>query len=135
MDNRKLSGRIWLNLILFGFMGQIAWAVENVYFNTFLFNSVGGSTRDISRMVALSAVTAVVTTFLMGTLSDRVGKRKPFICFGYIAWGLTVACFAWISRENVQKLFSLSDTAAVVTATVSIVIVMDCLMTFGYHGS
>ena len=130
MDNRKLSGRIWLNLILFGFMGQIAWAVENVYFNTFLFNSIGGSTRDISRMVALSAVTAVVTTFLMGTLSDRVGKRKPFICFGYIAWGLTVACFAWISRENVQKLFSISDTAAVVTATVSIVIVMDCLMTF-----
>ena len=130
MENRKLSGRIWLNLILFGFMGQIAWAVENVYFNTFLFNSVGGSTRDISRMVALSAVTAVVTTFLMGTCSDRVGKRKPFICFGYIAWGLTVACFAWISRENVQRLFSLSDTAAVVGATVSIVIIMDCLMTF-----
>lgn len=130
MENQKLSGRIWLNLILFGFMGQIAWAVENVYFNTFLFNSIGGSTRDISRMVALSAVTAVVTTFLMGTLSDRVGKRKPFICFGYIAWGLTVACFAWISRENVQTLFRLCDTATVVTATVSIVIVMDCLMTF-----
>ncbi len=130
MDNHKLSARIWLNLILFGFMGQIAWAVENVYFNTFLFNSIGGSTRDISRMVALSAVTAVVTTFLMGTLSDRVGKRKPFICYGYITWGLTVACFAWINRENVQKLFSLHDTAAVVTATVSIVIVMDCLMTF-----
>lgn len=130
MEKQKLSGRIWFNLILFGFMGQIAWAVENVYFNTFLFNSVGGSTRDISRMVALSAVTAVVTTFLMGTLSDRIGKRKPFICFGYIAWGLTVACFAWISRDNVQKLFSLSDTSAVVAATVSIVIVMDCLMTF-----
>lgn len=130
MENQKLSGRIWLNLILFGFMGQIAWAVENVYFNTFLFNSIGGSTRDISRMVALSAVTAVVTTFLMGTLSDRIGKRKPFICFGYIAWGLTVACFAWISRENMQKLFSLSEPAVVVTVTVSIVIVMDCLMTF-----
>ena len=130
MEKQKLSGRIWFNLILFGFMGQIAWAVENVYFNTFLFNSIGGSTRDISRMVALSAVTAVVTTFLMGTLSDRIGKRKPFICFGYIAWGLTVACFAWISRDNVQKLFSISDTSAVVAATVSIVIVMDCLMTF-----
>ena len=130
MENQKLSARIWLNLILFGFLGQIAWAVENVYFNTFLFNSIGGSTRDISRMVALSAVTAVVTTFLMGTLSDRIGKRKPFICLGYIAWGLTVACFAWISRENVQKLFSISDSAAVVTATVSIMIVMDCLMTF-----
>lgn len=130
MKNQKLSGRIWLNLILFGFIGQIAWAVENVYFNTFLFNSIGGGTRDISRMVALSAVTAVVTTFLMGTLSDRIGKRKPLICFGYIAWGLTVACFAWISRENVQKLFAFSDSASVVTATVSIVIIMDCVMTF-----
>ena len=130
MENHKLSGRIWVNLILFGFMGQIAWAVENVYFNTFLFNSVGGSTRDISRMVALSAVTAVVTTFLMGTLSDRIGKRKPFICFGYIAWGLTVAVFAWISRENVAKLFSITSSSGVITATVGVVIVMDCLMTF-----
>ena len=130
MENRKLSGSIWFNLILFGFMGQIAWAVENVYFNTFLFNYIGGSTRDISRMVALSAVTAVVTTFLMGTFSDRVGKRKPFISIGYILWGLTVSLFYGISRDNIGRLFSLQDSTAVVAATVSVVIVMDCVMTF-----
>ncbi len=42
MENNKtkLGGRIWLNIILFGLMGQIAWAVENMFFNTFLYNSI-----------------------------------------------------------------------------------------------
>ncbi len=130
MQSNKLSKRIWFNLILFGFMGQVAWSVENVYFNTFLFNKIGGSTDDISLMVALSAATAVITTFIMGTLSDKINKRKIFICSGYIIWGLTVAVFAVISRENVASLFHIGDAAKVLAATVSIVIFMDCLMTF-----
>ena len=104
--------------------------MENVYFNTFLFNTIGGTTRDISRMVALSAATAVVTTFLMGTLSDKLNRRKSFISVGYIFWGLTVAIFAFISRDNVAELFRLTDKTAVVAATVSVVIIMDCVMTF-----
>ncbi len=126
----KLGGRIWLNLIIFGFMGQIAWSVENVYFNTYLFNYIGGTTADISRMVSLSAVTAVLTTFIMGTLSDKLNRRKIFISAGYIAWGATVAVFALISRENVSAFFNISDEAKVLVATVSIVILMDCIMTF-----
>lgn len=129
-NQNKLGKRIWFNLILFGFMGQIAWAVENVYFNTYLFNYIGGDTTDISRMVSLSAVTAVITTFLMGTLSDKLNKRKTFICAGYILWGLTVAVFALISRENVASFFNIADEAKVLAATVSVVIIMDCIMTF-----
>lgn len=130
MPKVKLSKNIWSNLILFGFMGQVAWSMENVYFNTFLFNYIGGTTRDISRMVALSAATAVITTFVMGTLSDKLNKRKNFICAGYILWGLTVAAFAFISRDSIAALFRLTDPAAVVAATVSVVIIMDCVMTF-----
>ncbi len=133
MSNTKssrLGKSIWFNLVVFGFIGQIAWAVENVYFNTFLFNYIGGSTSDISRMVALSAATAVITTFLMGALSDKLAKRKPFICIGYIVWGCVVALFAPISRENVASLFNISDTASVIAVTVSIVIILDCVMTF-----
>ena len=81
-------------------------------------------------MVACSAVAAVVTTFIMGTLSDKLNRRKVFICAGYILWGITVAVFALISRENIARAFSISDEVKVVAATVSVVIIMDCVMTF-----
>ncbi|MBQ7689527.1 MAG: MFS transporter [Clostridia bacterium] len=126
----KLSKKTWLNIVLFGLMGQIAWSVENMYFNTFLFNKIGGTTDDINKMVAASAAVAVLTTFVMGAFSDRLGKRKPFICFGYILWGVTVMAFAFISRENTAKILHLTDSAQVVAVTVSIVVIMDCLMTF-----
>ncbi len=138
----KLSKTQWFNLILFGLMGQIAWAVENMYFNTFLYNSVyGGATQTaingsidvmdaISKMVAFSAAAAVITTFIMGILSDRVNKRKWFISIGYILWGIITGMFGFITRDNVALLFHLSDEIKILTATVITVIVMDCVMTF-----
>lgn len=126
----KLGKRIIFNLVTFGFIGQVAWAVENNYFNTFLFNYIGGNSQDISRMVAWSSVVAVLTTLIMGTLSDKLNRRKIFICGGYILWGITVMAFAIISRENVASLFAITDAAKVAGVTVSIVIIMDCLMTF-----
>ena len=126
----KLGGRLIFNLLTFGLMGQIAWCVENQFFNTFLYNEVGGTPKDISHMVAWSAVAAVLTTLIMGTLSDKVNRRKIFICGGYIFWGITVLAFAFISRENIAKLLGLTDAARIKLMTVNVVIVMDCLMTF-----
>lgn len=143
MQNKKITLRIWFNIILFGMMGQIAWNIENMYFNTFLYNNIysnGASqaavnaaipyTSAISLMVGLSAATAVVTTFIMGTLSDRLNKRKVFISVGYIIWGLITASFGLISRDSVASIFHLSDEAQILTATVWTVIIMDCIMTF-----
>lgn len=144
MDNNKtrLGGRIWLNIILFGFIGQIAWAVENMFFNTFLYNSIyNGASQNavngsidvmsaISIMVAASASFTVVATFLMGTLSDKIGKRKPFISIGYILWGIVTASFGIISRDHTADLFNLTDEIKILTVTVAMVIVMDCIMSF-----
>lgn len=125
----KLTGNLWLNIVLFGFMGQVAWAVENNFFNLFLFNEIGGTPEDISRMVTASSVVAVLTTLFMGSLSDKINKRKIFICGGYIVWGFTVMAFALISPENVAKVMGTTPVAAV-SATVMLVIIMDCIMTF-----
>lgn len=137
-----LGTKIWLNIIIFGFIGQIAWAVENMFFNTFLYNSVyNGASQAavngsidvmsaISTMVAASASFTVLATFLMGTLSDKIGKRKPFISIGYILWGIVTAVFGVISRDNTAKLFHLTDEVRILTVTVAIVIVMDCVMSF-----
>lgn len=142
MKTNNLGPKIWFNLILFGLMGQIAWNVENMYFNTFLCNFIyGHATPDavsgsmsivdaVAWMVALSAVVAVVTTFIMGNLSDRINNRKIFISVGYILWGIVTGCFGFISLENTEKLGRFSSAAGVLTATVWIVIGMDCLMTF-----
>lgn len=141
-NTSKLGGRIWFNVILFGFMGQIAWAVENMLFNTFLYNAIynGASQIAVDRsidvmtainlMVALSALCAVGATFLFGTWSDKVGNRNRFIAFGYILWGLTTAVFGVISRDNTASLFHFTDEIQILTVTVAIVIVMDCVMSF-----
>ena len=140
---KKLSKRLWFNFILFGFMGQVAWNIENMYFNTFLYNSVyAGASQAavdgsisvmsaISKMVALSAATAVITTFIMGTLSDKMKKRKLFISFGYIAWGIVTAAFGFISKENVAAILGPSaDEIRILSTAVWTVIIMDCVMTF-----
>ncbi len=139
---KKMSKKLWFNILLFSLMGQIAWNVENLYFNTFLYNSVyAGASQEavlgtmpaitaINRMVAMSAITAVVTTFIMGTLSDKLKNRKLFISGGYIAWGFVTALFGFITRDNIAALFGLSDEVKILTMTVCAVIIMDCVMTF-----
>lgn len=123
----KLGARVWVSIVLFGLVGQLAWVIENMYFNVYLFDVVGGTASDIAAMVAASAVTAAVTTLIMGALSDKLGKRKAFITVGYIVWGVITASFGFITAENTQKLFHVANAAA---AASLIVIIMDCVMTF-----
>jgi hypothetical protein len=68
----KTSPRFWAALALFSLIGQIAWVVENMYFNVFIYKMFHASAGDISMMVGASAVTATLTTVLMGALSDRI---------------------------------------------------------------
>jgi MFS family permease len=44
-------------------------------------------------MVAASAIATTISTLLMGTWSDRVAKRRPFIAFGYMLWGAFTIAF------------------------------------------
>ncbi len=123
----KLSKRLWISFLLLGLMGQFAWMIENMYFNVFLYNTISTDPRYIAAMVASSAVVATLTTLFMGSLSDRVGKRKIFICGGYIIWGLTTMAFGLINVKNAEAWFPAMN--AVSTAAL-MVVVMDCVMTF-----
>ncbi len=122
----KLGARNWLGIILIGLFGQFAWTIENMYFNVFLYNTISTDPKYIASMVGWSAAIATLTTLLMGALSDRVGKRKVFISFGYILWGLATAAFGQISVENAARFFPAQAAAFAAT----LVIVMDCVMTF-----
>ena len=115
-------------LILFGLIGQVAWVVENMYFNVFIYKMFRASAADISFMVAASAVTAAVTTLLIGALSDYVSRRKFFICGGYIVWGITILAFALIRMDILEPIAG--GYAAALSLGVTLVIIMDCVMTF-----
>lgn len=142
MNKEKLSKKNWFIITLFCFMGGIAWNTENMYFNTFITNEIYAdvsqsailgsmeATTAVARMVALSAIAAVLTTFVMGALSDKLKNRKMFISVGYILWGIVTAMFGFITKENVASLFNLSDEAKILGTTVWFVILMDIVMTF-----
>ncbi|MBQ7895133.1 MAG: MFS transporter [Oscillospiraceae bacterium] len=123
----KLSARKWIALILVGLFGQFAWTIENMYFNVFLYNTISTDPKYIASMVGWSAAIATLTTLVMGALSDKLGKRKLFICAGYILWGVSTAAFGFITAENAAKLFPAANATA---AAATMVVILDCLMTF-----
>ena len=128
MKNTGKNGRFYLALVIFSLVGQVAWVVENMYLNVFIYKMFRASAEQISWMVAASAVAATVTTLLIGALSDKFGKRKLFICGGYILWGISILGFALIRMDVINALFPAAASAA--SVGVSLVIILDCVMTF-----
>ncbi len=124
----KLGRKFYSTLLIFSLTGQIAWVVENMYLNVFIYNMFRASASDISIMVSASAVVATLTTLLIGALSDRVGKRKAFMCGGYIAWGISILGFAFIRIDVLTPLAG--SVAAAASLGISLVILLDCIMTF-----
>ncbi|NLI71070.1 MAG: MFS transporter [Firmicutes bacterium] len=113
-----MSRKKWLSIFLLGFAGQVAWAVENQFFNTFMYDRIIPDPLYVSIMVASSAVVATITSIFMGAFSDKLGRRKPFLFFGYLIWGISIIV---IPGAGMIK-------PALLAAWV--LILLDCLMTF-----
>ncbi|MBO5938288.1 MAG: MFS transporter [Clostridia bacterium] len=124
----KLSPRFWAALTLFSLIGQIAWVVENMYLNVFIYKMFHASAADISAMVAASAVAATLTTVFLGALSDKLGKRKLFISGGYLLWGISILAFCFVRLDVISVIVPATVSAA--SVGVSLVIILDCVMTF-----
>lgn len=124
----KLGGKFWITIVIFSLIGQIAWVIENIYLNIFIYKMFNASAGDISFMVGASAISATITTLLIGALSDKVGKRKIFICGGYIMWGISILAFSFIRMDILTPI--VGSTTAAASLGISLVIALDCIMTF-----
>ena len=125
---KELGRKFWAAMLIFGLVGQVAWVVENMYLNVFLYKMFHASAADISLMVGASSVAATLTTILVGALSDKIGKRKVIICLGYIVWGVSILGFAFIKVESLTPIAGGVVEAAALGVTLTIV--LDCIMTF-----
>ncbi|MGC3954108.1 MAG: MFS transporter [Propionicimonas sp.] len=121
-DGARVGGRLWLWVVLLGLTGQLAWTIENMYLNVFVYATITDDPNAIAAMVAVSAAAATLATLLVGAWSDRVGRRREFIAVGYLLWGLTTAGFGLVGVDP-----SLPNGVAL--AVISI-IALDAVMSF-----
>lgn len=124
----KFSRSNWSILILFGLVGQIAWSVENMYFNLFVYDTIAPDLDTVTLMVQLSGIMATVATLIAGVISDKVGNRRSFIAWGYAIWGVTVAMFGFMSPDLTSTILGVPADVAV-RVTLVMVVVGDCIMT------
>ena len=114
----KVSRRTTLIIFFVGLAGNIAWAVENQYYNVFMYNKIVPDLTPIAIMVAASAVTAGITAILMGAVSDIMGKRVPFMKYGFLLWALTTAIYPFAGFFQP------------ILIAITVAIIFDCVMTF-----
>ncbi len=124
---QRIPARSWWALVLVGLAGQVAWTIENLYLNLFIYDTITDSPGAIAATVAASAVAATLAAFLVGAWSDRVGRRRVFISLGYILWGLSTMAFGLVNPENVGRLVPF---AGAVAAAVVAIVVVDAVMSF-----
>ena len=141
MSNKKgrLSMRVWTAIILFMFISSIAGGVESMYLGLFLDNTVfkdgamGASitlTDTVNLIASLAAVVSGITTFVMGTLSEKMKNRKLFVSVGFILWGIVMLIFSAVKKDNVANVFGFTDIAEIITATAIIAISFALVLAF-----
>ena len=131
---KKASGfRFWSLVWGLGIAGQLCWNIENQWFNTFVYAKIAKDPTIISWMVAISSIATTISTFLFGTLSDRKGKRRPFIAFGYIIWGLFTILFG--TTEFITAGKSGSSPRLLLLAATAVVLADAFMSFFGSMGN
>ena len=121
MSNKKTS-RFWVTLVLFSLIGQVAWVVENMYFNVFIYNMFSASAAEISAMVAASSIVATLTTVFIGALSDKLGRRKIFISAGYVLWGVSILGFALVREDLISAVFPTATSISAICIAITIIL-------------
>ena len=125
MQETRIDRRLWSWVVVLGLTGQLAWTVENMYLNVFVYDTITDSATVLATLVATSALAATVATLLAGAASDRTGRRREYIAVGYVLWGLCTAAFGLVDVDTAASMLPAFD--AVTVAIVSI-IVLDCVM-------
>jgi len=114
----KIPRKVLFAVILINFAGQIAWAVENQYYNVFMYNVIAPVPLYISILVAVTTIVGTIAAIIMGSYSDVKAKRKTIIFVSFIFWGITTA------------MFPLAAFFRPIILAVLIAILFDSIMTF-----
>lgn len=114
----------WNLAWIIGIAGQLCWNMENQWFNTFVYAKIGGDVNIVTAMVITSALVTTISTFIFGTLSDRLGKRRKFVSIGYIIRGITTIIF------GLTEFIRQSTIGSIAFVSAFLVVLTDAVMSF-----
>lgn len=126
MSDNKLARNLSISVFLISLAGEIAWAVENQFYNDFLSVTLNGLKAPylvplaVTLLVNITTSVGTLATIIVGSYSDVIGKRKPLLLYGIIFWAITTALFP------VSALFSFLGVGTVIFTA----ILFDSIMTF-----
>ena len=73
----RFSKKFWTALAIFGLMGQVAWVVENMYFNVFIYKIFHASAADILRIYDAPSSEEIVDYLMKnGHVVSDISKNK-----------------------------------------------------------
>ena len=73
---KEFSKKNWWIALLFGMIGQIAWTVENMYFNLFVFEDIAPNLDAVTLMVQLSGIAAALMFIIIPLLIQSKKKKS-----------------------------------------------------------
>ena len=76
MTEKSFGKRRWWILLLFGLVGQIAWSVENMYFNLFVYETIAPDLDAVTLMVQLSGIAATLMFIIIPLLIQSKKKKS-----------------------------------------------------------
>lgn len=82
----------------------------------FVVQVMGGSVADVGWVTSLTALAGVPGSILWGNLSDRLGRRRPFLLFGFLGFGLTTLLIGL--GQNISQLLALSAVGGLLGAAI-----------------
>ncbi len=97
--SEKLSRDLVISVFFLSLGSEIAWAVENQFYNDFLdvtLVSLGHPqlySIAIMLLVNITTIVGTIVTIIIGSYSDVKGKRRPLLLYGFIFWAITTALF------------------------------------------
>lgn len=119
-DTKTANMKKWILIWALGLMGQVGWNIESTWFSTYIYEKIDKSPTIMTPMLFLGAFASTIAVFLFGTISDRTGKRRTMMSYGFIIWGMLSIAFSFT-----QYLPKISLSLAAVC-----IIVVDMLISF-----
>lgn len=110
----RLSAPAWFYAFIPHKLGS---GLTNTLLPIFLVQVLGGTVADVGQVTSLTALVSVPASILWGNLSDRLGRRRPFLLLGFLGFAASTLLIG-VGR-NVPEVLLLSVLGGLLSTAIA----------------